>query len=118
MSVFKIQNSSVDPGIYNAKFLGVEQTDHPEYGPGLKWIFEIIDDGDCEGKLVYRTTKTTPTPKNSLGKFLASLANQRVTDGLEVDPDIYVGKPYQVVVQESQGGTSRVESFTQSKIPF
>jgi hypothetical protein len=41
-TVLRVSSGGVPPGSYLAKFLGVEDTHNDEYGPGFRWIFEII----------------------------------------------------------------------------
>ena len=112
MPKFTIANNSLPVGAYRAEFLGIETTTHIEYGDGLKWTFVIVE-GPQKGHETYRTTKCEPTPKNSCGKFMASLKGERPADGLEIDPDEFVGKLFDVMVTESQSGEStRVDSFS------
>ena len=43
---------------------------------------------------------------------MAALKGEKPADGLEIDPDEFVGKLYDVMVTESQSGEStRVDSF-------
>src|SRR5689334_11169095 len=90
-------------GIYRAKFLGVESREHPEYGPGLEWKFEVVD-GPQTGKIIARTTSPTPSMKNSCGKLLNSLAGGTVQKDQEVDVDQFVGHVYQVMVERNSTG--------------
>ena len=114
MPAFKIVNNCLPIGAYLAEFVGVEVSNHPEYGDGLKWTF-AVSEGPQQGREAYRTTKTQPTPKNSCGKFLAALKGERASIDLEVDPDDFAGQTYNILVTESQNGEStRIESFTPS----
>ena len=109
---FTVSNSSVPVGRYRCKFLGVEATTHVEYGEGMQWGFEIVE-GEEKGRKTLRTTKCEATLKNSLGKFLASLKGEKPSAGLEIDPDNFVGKIFDVLVTESQSGEStRIDSFS------
>ena len=41
---FEITQGGGPPaGNYRAKFLGVEQHDHEQYGPGLRWKWEVAE---------------------------------------------------------------------------
>ena len=112
MSVLKIQNSSLPIGSYKAVFEGVETTTHEEYGDGLKWAFRVAD-GQHAGRECYRITKCEPTPKNSCGRLLAALSGASAKDGLEIDPDDFVGRPYLIIIAETQSGSTRVETVAQ-----
>ncbi len=112
MPIITIANYSLPVSEYRAEFVGIETTTHFEYGDGLKWTF-VIAEGPQKGRECYRTTKCEPTPRNSCGKFLAALASVEASDGLQIDPDDFVGQIYNVIVEEAQSGLStRVESFT------
>ena len=112
MSKFTIANNSLPVGAHRAKFVGIETTTHVEYGDGMQWKF-VVTDGPHKGRETYRTTKCEATLKNSLGKFLASLKGEKPSDGLQIDPDDFVGKIFDVMVTESQSGEStRVDSFS------
>ena len=111
MPKLTVKTSGVPIGSYVCEFAGVESVDHEEYGPGLKWIFRILE-GQYTREECYRTTKPQPTPKNSCGKFLAALAGKAPADGLDVDTDDFIGRRYAVMVGASQGGDStRIETF-------
>jgi len=118
-----IRSNSLPIGAYTATFEGVEEVDHPEYGAGWKWTFEVAL-GKLKGQQAFRTTKNQPTPKNSCGRFLAALAGETPRDDLEIDTDEYVGRRYTVMVEGSPSGDStRVGSFTpivddMADIPF
>ncbi|NQU20607.1 MAG: hypothetical protein HQ567_04940 [Candidatus Nealsonbacteria bacterium] len=114
-----IKNNSVPIGAYTCTFDGIEEVDHPEYGPGWKWIFSVIG-GEHEGRPCYRTTKDEPTPKNSCGRFLAALSGSTPADDLEVDTDDFLGHSYMCMVEASPSGEgTRIGSFvpTEARTP-
>jgi hypothetical protein len=90
-------------GLYRAKFLGVEPKDHPEYGPGCEWQFEILE-GDYRGKVITRTTGTEPSLKNSCGRMLTQLTGGAIALDQEFDHVQYVGRVYQVMVESNSTG--------------
>ena len=109
---FTVSKNCLPIGAYLAEFDGVEGTDHPEYGDGIKFTFTVTD-GPQKGRECFRTTKREPTIKNSCGRILAALAGVKPSDGLDVDTDDYIGHVYNVIVTESQSGDStRIESLT------
>jgi hypothetical protein len=118
-----VRSNSLPIGAYTCTFEGVEEVDHPEYGLGWKWTFEVVQ-GRLKGQQAFRTTKDSPTPKNSCGKFLAALAGETPRDELEVDTDEYIGHRYTVMVEASPSGDStRIGSFAPivddlSDVPF
>jgi hypothetical protein len=100
----------VPPGQYWARFLGVEDRDDENYGPGLAWRFVILD-GPYAGQEVSRITSLEPTKRNACGKLFQGLAGGRVADGAQLDIDSFIGREYGVVIVESSTGQStRVES--------
>ena len=114
MPPLKITNNCLAIGAYKAEFVGVEVSNHPEYGDGLKWAFAVTE-GPHQGREAFRTTKCEPSPKNSCGRFLAALKGERPSVDLEVDPDDFGGRTFNILVAESPNGEStRVESFTPS----
>lgn len=95
-------------GIYRTRFVGVKENDHPEFGAGLQWEFEVLD-GMYKGKVVSRTTAPSPTLKNSCGKMLVSLSGSAINKDQEIDVDSFVGQIYQVMVEpNSTGNGTRV----------
>jgi hypothetical protein len=104
---FKVKQSDTKfgapQGLYRAKFLGVEPKDHPEYGPGCEWQFEILE-GDYRGKVVTRTTGTEPSLKNACGRMLTQLTGGAIAIEQEFDPADYVGRAYQVMVESNSTG--------------
>jgi hypothetical protein len=107
---FTIKSNEVPVGVYDAKFVGIERKTHPEFGDGLRFEWCIVG-GKCDGKSAYRTTGTTPTPRNACGKMLAALAGvEKPTDGLSVDADAAIGRLFTIVVEASESGATRVAS--------
>jgi hypothetical protein len=107
---FTMQESKfgAEAGLYQAKFLGVKDKDHPEYGPGLEWQFEILD-GPARGRIVSRTTAPQPSMKNSCGKMLQQITGGVLKAESQVDLDRYVGQRFQVMVEaNSTGNGTRV----------
>jgi hypothetical protein len=107
---FKQTNDSVPVGQYRARFVGVEDTNHDEYGPGVAWKFEITS-GVHKGRQTSRVTSPEPTRKNSCGGMIRSLAGGRVDEGAEIDVGPFVGREYLITVAEnSTGNGTRVEN--------
>ena len=105
-----LTHGGVPAGSYVAKFVGVQPSEPNQYGPGLRWTFEIVA-GPHAGSKVSKTTGTNPTPKNQAGKMLIALSGKTVM-GEEIDLAACVGKNYLlVVVNRPEGGTA-IESVS------
>jgi hypothetical protein len=106
---FTIKSTDCPVGVYTARFNGVEEMTHPEYGPGLRFDFEISE-GPHKGKRTCRITSADPTPRNVAGRILADLAGVAPSNGLSINLDDCVGREYTIVVREGESGRTRVES--------
>ena len=101
--------SCVAPGNYRAKFVGVEPTEHEEFGAGLKWIWKVST-GDKAGEVASRITTPSPTLKNACGRMISGITGQSLTAGSKVNLDEFVGKEFLLQVGSTPSGSSRVES--------
>lgn len=91
------------PGAYRATFEGVKRTEHPEYGPGLRFEFKVLD-GPQAGAIAARTTSAKPSPTNSAGKLIASITGAALVGGQKASLSASVGKTYLVVVETGTNG--------------
>ena len=107
--------STVPAGAFRATFTGVEDTDHEEYGAGLRFRFEVVGGGHA-GEETSRITGTRPTPKNALGKILAGLTGSGLEVGQDVDIEACIGKQYLVNICETKSGSTRVESVIRADV--
>lgn len=109
----KVSRSDVPKGNYIAKFVGVEpfQAKDQQYGPGLKWKWQI-DQGQHAGQVASRVTGDSPSPKNSCGAILSGLVGKALQADEEIEPDQCVGRSYLIIVAESKNGGTRVESVS------
>lgn len=111
MSTLKITNPGLPVGGYLCTFEGIDETEHPDYGEGFRWKFKCLK-GEHAGRETSATTKRELTLRNKAGRLLAALLGTSPSDGLNDDPDLYIGNEYFVTVGASQSGDStRVESF-------
>lgn len=100
-----LSSGGVPPGSYLAKFIGTEPSDGGQYGPGIKWSFEIVS-GRYAGQKICRTTGLLPTLKNGCGKMLIGVSGKAI-EGEEIDLAQFIGRTYLIVlVQRPEGGTS------------
>jgi hypothetical protein len=107
---FTVSEGSGPPaGIYRATFAGVVKTTHPEFGDGARFDFKVKG-GEHDGKTASRTTKTTPSAKNTCGKIMAGLLGAPMKPGERVSLAPCIGRDYTVVVAAAPSGTAtRVE---------
>jgi len=103
-----IGNGGVPPGTYSAKFTGVDDYHHAEYGAGLRWLFEITR-GEYVGQSTSRITNTKPTKDNSGGRLLNQMLDRPITPGEEVELDDLVDREYLIEVRETPSGATCVE---------
>jgi hypothetical protein len=96
-------------GSYAARFAGIEETTHDEFGAGLRWKFEVTQ-GEQAGKVASRTTGLRPTAKNGCGKMLAGVLGRELRAGEQLDPHQFVGREYLIVVGPTENGSTRVEA--------
>ncbi|MDP6717845.1 MAG: hypothetical protein QGF59_04300 [Pirellulaceae bacterium] len=105
-----IGNSGPPPGNYTAEFITIDATHHEQFGDGMRWSFRVTN-GEHTGKTATRVTTTTPTVGNNCGRVLAGLLGRSVKPDEEIDIDLLVGRTYLIVVAETEGGGTRVESI-------
>ena len=96
-------------GNYKTVFRGCEQTSHEEYGPGLRWKWEVAE-GPQAGVIASRITSPSPTTGNAAGKLIAAMTGQTLASGQNVSVRDCVGKPFMISVQATKSGGTRVET--------
>jgi hypothetical protein len=97
------------PGMYKARFLGVEQITHETYGEGALFTWEIVD-GDHAGKIAGRVSSPLATTSNATGKMIAGLIGGQFKPG-QVSLEGCVGRSYLIQVGYGQDGKkTRVDS--------
>ncbi len=107
--------STVPAGAFRAKFTGVEDTEHEEYGAGFRFVFKVVG-GDHDGEDATRITGDRATSKNALGKMLAGITGGGIEVGQQVDIEACVEKEYLINVGETKGGGTRVESVIRADV--
>lgn len=110
--VFKVGAAGVPAGNYKAAFNGVEiQPASPEkgYAEGIRFKWKLLE-GPHAGAIASRVTGASPTATNACGKMLAALLGRPLALGENIDLQTYVGKTYLIIVEQSQGGGTRVAS--------
>jgi hypothetical protein len=104
-----ITEAGAPPGQYVAQFLGIKDTQHVEFGPGLCFEFQVAA-GEYAGRKVSRITSDQPTLGNAAGKMLAGLFGRALEKDQELDPDQLVGREYVVTVEQGPSGGCRVST--------
>jgi len=115
---FEIAQGGGPPvGVYKAKFGGVEETQHDEFGAGLKFVFEITS-GEHAGEQATRITGPKPTPKNACGRMLAGISGETLKPGVTIDLAPHVDKTYMIQVQETKNDATRIETIIKAGEDF
>ena len=96
-------------GSYAAKFTSAEPFEN-EYGPGVKLIFEVLQ-GDHQGQTSSRICSVKLSPKSNLFKFLQAFKGGKLEPGEQVDLLSFVGQQGMMIVEATEGGSTRVGSF-------
>ncbi len=104
----------VPVGIYqNAIFEGVEAVPanlEKGFKPGWRFKFKIME-GPHAGAIATRIPGgESPTTRNGLGKFLAEMTGIPCTNGVDYDVEPLIGKPFTVVVKQTDSGGTRVDT--------
>ena len=99
----------VPAGFYRAKFVGVESTEHEEYGPGLKFVWEV-GGSEHAGEQATRITSDKVTPKNAAGRMIAGLTGQTLKPRAKIDLAPCVGREYLLQVEETPNASTRVST--------
>jgi hypothetical protein len=106
---------TVPPGAYVARFTSCIPTNHPEYGKGVVFKFDILK-GKFAGQIVGVTcnSENPPTAGNKLGKILAGLLGRPFRPHESVDPDAFIGGIYHIVTTQNAAGTG---TFVATVVP-
>lgn len=99
-------------GSYAAKFTSVEPFDNgsSEYGPGVKLTFEVLQ-GEHQGQKASRICSMKLSPKSNLYKFLQAFKGGKLEVGEQIDLNSFVGQQGMIIVEATEGGSTRVGSF-------
>jgi hypothetical protein len=99
--------------MYRAEFVAVEQTETSK-GKAWRWKFKVTDP-KASDKIVTELSdaESPPTPRNKTGRFLQALVGKPLAEGVSVNPDDYVGKPYMLVIENKPDGNgTKVTTFS------
>jgi len=99
-------------GNYVATFSGVDEVPANKekgFGPGLRWKFKIAG-GPQEGVSASRVTSCDVRSTTVGGRLLSGLLGRGLQIGEQIDPDVFIGRKYMVVVAAGPSGSNRVEA--------
>lgn len=105
---FEMQDfETVPQGQYIAIFKDVQKTNHEQWGDGVMFVFEIAA-GEYKGQNATRIGKPQPTNKNATGKMISGITSRTFEQGQRIDLRQYIGMPYNVLMEPTQGGKTRI----------
>ena len=96
-------------GNYAAKFTSAEAITN-DYGEGVRLIFEVLQ-GEHHGQTASRICSIKLSPKSNLFKFLQAFKGGKLEPGEQVDLLSFVGQQGMMIVEATEGGSTRVGSF-------
>lgn len=110
-SVFDFELSdfeTIPQGQYIAIFKDVQKTKHEQWGDGVMFCFEIAA-GEYKGQMAMRIGKPHATKANATGKMLIGITGTQNVGRVDLRP--FVGKPYNIIMEPTQGGKTRVANI-------
>jgi hypothetical protein len=112
-TVFTVSTASgVPAGSYNATFEGVEtyRENLDKFGEGIVLKFKITS-GDRKGEEASRIVSKKFSIKTNLYKFAKALVGRDLVGGETFDFADHVGAKGMIVVEATDGGSTRVATF-------
>ena len=106
---FTVERSGVPVGSYGAKFVQAEAFSN-DFGDAVRLSFEVVA-GEHSGATCTRIVSAKLTPKSGLYRFVQAIAGRKPEAGEEIDLAAMYGTAGLIVVQETDSGAVRVESF-------
>ncbi|TWU33810.1 hypothetical protein [Novipirellula artificiosorum] len=115
LTTFTVSNGGVPAGTYNCCFSELSPfTENVErYGEGVLLTFSVIG-GEHDSQSASRICSQKFSPKSNLYRFAKALAGRELESGESFDFADYIGTKGMVVVEETEGGSTRVASFLRS----
>jgi len=104
--------SGVPVGSYNATFVGLEKYEEnlDRFGEGALLKFKITG-GDLKGQEASRICSKKFSAKSNLYKFAKALVGRDLVNGESFDFADQVGAKGMIIVEETEGGSTRVATF-------
>lgn len=112
LTEFTVSESGIPKGSYPAIFQGIEtyRGNVEEYGEAIVLKFRIVS-GDREGEEAWRFCSKKFTARSNLYKFAKSLIGRDLQRGDRFDFKDLIGTRGTILVEETDKGSTRVESF-------
>jgi hypothetical protein len=113
MSKFIVSaGGGVPPGSYNSTFAGIDPyTENVEkFGEGCLLRFKITS-GEQKDEEATRIVSKKFSPKSNLYKFAKALVGRDLVAGESFDFEDHIGVKGMIIVSETDGGSTRVETF-------
>lgn len=113
--IFTVAAGGVPAGTYPAEFVGIEsyQDRGQQYAEGVLLRFRVAS-GDYEGDDAIRIVSQRCTPRSNLYGFAQALAGRELMVGESVDFTEFRGVRGLIVVEQTEGGATRVATFLRS----
>lgn len=112
---------AVEAGRYVVKCVRLEAVNHAEYGPGIKWVFNLANPltdpptpiYQADGTLyeLWQTTSTKVTPRSKARPWLETLLGRPIVDGQDTGEALaaaVVGKKAQALIGPNERGYSSI----------
>lgn len=105
MQITTVESVVIPIGSYDAKVLEVTEQEG-NFGPQLKWQFEVISPEEYAGHKLVAWTSTSPSLKSKLVKWIAACLGRQIGAGETLKIESVLGKrvALSVVVQEGTDG--------------
>lgn len=112
---FKMSAGGPPPGTYAARFVRIESYEEnvEKYGAGVRLVWVILN-GDHANEEATAICSAKLSAKSKLGKFATALNGGPIAAGTEVDFDAFVGVTGMIVVEETDGGGTKVATFVKT----
>lgn len=116
---------AVDPGRYIVRVVGLDPTEHVEYGPGIKWRFNLAEQAtgtpiyQADGSMyeLWQTTSTKLSPRSRARPWVEALLGRDLADG-DTGPALaqeVIGKKALALVGPNDKGYTSILSMSPYK---
>lgn len=105
-SILEFEMAGLPIGQYIAYFRDVQPTQHPQWGKGVQFVFEVAT-GEYKGQMITRICKPTPTRANLTGKLLAGITGKTLGDE-KISIREFIDKPYNILVEFNENNKAVV----------
>jgi hypothetical protein len=109
---FTVSEAGVPAGSYNATFAGLEAYEEnlDRFGEGCVLRFAITS-GEFKGREASRIVSKKFSSKSNLYRFAKSLVGRDLQSGDRFDFADHIGAKGMIVVEQTEGGSTRVATF-------